>query len=307
MRECIEEGILQAYIDDELSTEMAEGVAKHIAACSVCAEAAALAFSETSLFSKAFEAEMALDVPTVHLRERLDAAIADMNRPAVIFNEKRDASTGWFASLAGLFNVSPQRALGFASLIALIAFAAIFATLRWNRTQTTGSSPTLVADNEKGKETKPTAAPPAPKASPTPDGSDNTTTEPNKEQKSVPGKRPAPKKQAVPALVPAPQELPKDELAAAKPLPGEQNYLKAIDSLTVEIEASDATAMKPSLRAEYERNLAIVDQAISSTRRTARRNPQDPDASAFLYSSYQSKLDLLSAVAEQVRPTIATR
>jgi hypothetical protein len=65
--------------------------------------------------------------------------------------------------------------------------------------------------------------------------------------------------------------------------------------------------MKPSLRAEYERNLAIVDQAIDSTRRAARRNPNDPDASEFLYSSYQSKLDLLSAVAEQVRPTVATR
>jgi hypothetical protein len=90
-------------------------------------------------------------------------------------------------------------------------------------------------------------------------------------------------------------------------LPGEQNYLKAIDSLKVEIEATDETAMKPSLRAEYERNLAIVDQAIDSTRRVARRHPKDPDATSFLYSSYQSKLDLLSAVAEQVRPSIATR
>ena len=65
--------------------------------------------------------------------------------------------------------------------------------------------------------------------------------------------------------------------------------------------------MKPSLRAEYERNLAIVDQAIFSTRRTARSNPNDPDAAEFLYSSYQSKLDLLNTVAQQVRPTVATR
>ncbi len=100
--------------------------------------------------------------------------------------------------------------------------------------------------------------------------------------------------------------MPKDELAA-KPLPGEQNFLKAIDSLAFEIQASGETAMKPSLRAEYERNLAIVDQAIDSTRRVARRNPNDPDASEFLYSSYQSKLDLLSAVAEQVRPTVAIK
>ena len=107
--------------------------------------------------------------------------------------------------------------------------------------------------------------------------------------------------------MPAPDELPKDELATLKPLPGEENYLKAIDSLTVEIKTRGETAMKPSLRAEYERTLAIVDQAIDSTRRAARRNPRDPDASAFLYSSYQSKLELLTTVADQVRPTIATR
>jgi hypothetical protein len=173
-----------------------------------------------------------------------------------------------------------------------------------NRPAINNNLPALVADNGK-KETKP---PVVAGPSPTPAETNNSNPAPEKDvEKNTPSKRRAPKKPAGPSLVPAPSELSKDELASLKPLPGEQNYLKAIDSLTVEIEATRETAMKPSLRAEYERNLAIVDQAINSTRRTARRNPQDPDASTFLYSSYQSKLDLLSAVAEQVRPTIATR
>jgi hypothetical protein len=209
--------------------------------------------------------------------------------------------SGWLASFAGLFKVSPQRALGFASLIAVVAFAAIFAVVRWNQSETDNSK-MLVAgvDNQTGVKSSP---------SPTPATTPNApATPPDKDSnKDAPLKPRAPKKQPNPILVPAPSELPQGELATAKPLPGEQNYLKAIDSLTVEIEASDATAMKPSLRAEYERNLAIVDQAISSTRRVARRNPNDRDASEFLYSSYQSKLDLLTAVAEQVRPTVATR
>jgi hypothetical protein len=96
-------------------------------------------------------------------------------------------------------------------------------------------------------------------------------------------------------------------VAEAKPLPGESDYLKAIDSLSTEIEASGEANMQPSLLAEYKRNLAVVDQAIDSTRRAARRNPRDTDAAEFLYTSYQSKLDLLSTVAEQVRPTIAAR
>jgi hypothetical protein len=170
-----------------------------------------------------------------------------------------------------------------------------------NKSDATGNSPELVAgaNNPTDKNIKGSPAP-------TPSRTNDPVAAPDKENKGAPKKQTPPKKQVKPVLVPEPDQLPKDELAS-KPLPGEQNYLKAIDSLIYEIEASGETALKPSLRAEYERNLAIIDQAIDSTRRVARRNPNDPDASEFLYTSYQSKLDLLSAVAEQVRPTVATR
>jgi hypothetical protein len=303
MRECIEEGILQSYVDNELSHETAERVAAHIAACETCAEAVIVASGEMSLFTSAFEAENALEIPTVRLRERIDAAIGEMNRPAQIYGQKQSGSfSNWLASFAGMFKVSPQRAVGFASLIAVIAFAAIFAIIRLNRSATnSGSSVEVAGVDSKGNTTPVIKGSP----SPTPAAPDNN--KPGVEKKNGPAKPVSPKKRVAPVLVPAPDQLPQGELAAVKPLPGEQNYLQAIDSLAYEIQASGETAMRPSLRAEYERNLAIVDQAIDSTRRVARRNPKDPDASAFLYSSYQSKLDLLSAVADQVRPTIATR
>jgi Putative zinc-finger len=301
MRECIEEGILQGYVDDELSPEMTERVVSHLASCATCAEAAIVASGEMSLFTSAFEAENSLEIPTVRLRERIDAAIAEMNRPAQLFERKESGRLrDWLASFAGLFKVSPQRALSFASLIAVVAFAAIFVIVRLNRSDSAGHSPQIVAGVN-----NPTAGANG-SPSPTPPRVDSQDVAPDKDNKGTPKKQTTPKKQVKPVLVPEPDQLPKDELAA-KPLPGEQNYLKAIDTLAYEIQASGETAMKPSLRAEYERNLAIVDQAIDSTRRVARRNPNDPDASEFLYSSYQSKLDLLSAVAEQVRPTIATR
>jgi hypothetical protein len=305
MRECIEEGIIQAYVDDELSTEMTDAVAAHLSVCADCARLVATVSAETAAFASAFEAENALEIPTVRLRERLDAAIEEMNRPAFMTEPKRGMSFGgWLASVAGLFKVSPQRAFGYASLVAVIAFAAIFAIVRWNPSATNDNSSPLVASSENRKGTGGKVSPkPTPAA--TAEEQDNNA-QPDKDQKTTPSKRRAPKKQPKPILVPAPNELQQDELAA-KPLPGEQNYLRAIDSLIVEIEASGDTALKPSLRSEYERNLAIVDQAIASTRRMARRNPNDPDASEFLYSSYQSKLNLLTAVAEQVRPTIATR
>jgi hypothetical protein len=308
MRECIEEGILQSYVDNELSPEMAKSVAVHLAACSACAEALDEITNEMAMFATAFEAEMALDVPTLHLRERLDAAIAERNAPAQITERKQSWSlTGWFASFTELFKVSPQRAIGFASLIAVVAFVAIFAAIRLNHGSNNAGQPPLVANNNKPTPTNP---PVIPDPSPSPTESSKPDTGGNKGGSS-PNKRQAPKKQSKPILVPQPDQLQQSDLAIKqappKPLPGEQNYLKAIDSLTTEIAASDATAMKPSLRVEYERNLAVIDQAIDSTRRVARHNPKDGDAVQFLYSSYQSKLDLLSTVAEQVRPTIATR
>lgn len=312
MRECIDEGILQAYMDNELSSETAATVAEHISACAACASAASWVAEETALFAKAFEAELALDVPTVRLRERLDEAIAELDRPARIYERKQAWSFGgWLASLGELFKVSPQRALGYASLVAVLAFAAIFAIVKLNRPETK-DSPEIVASNDGGKTNSP-AATGSPTPAPTATGGSDVKSDKDENEGgkgNPPRKRqPRPKKPATPILVPQPDQLPQEEKAEnnSKPLPGEQNYLKAIDSLTVEIEASGEAAMKPSLRAEYERNLAIVDQAIFSTRRTARSNPNDPDAAEFLYSTYQSKLDLLNTVAQQVRPTVATR
>jgi hypothetical protein len=300
MKDCIEEGILQSYVDNELPPETAERVAAHIVACQTCAEAFNEAANETAMFATAFEAEMALEVPTVRLRERIDAAIAEINRPGEIAQPGWSLN-GWLTSVAGFFKVSPQRAVGFASLIALVAFAAIFAAIQLRQTEIS-EAPATVASNEKTSKANTPVTPEKPASS---TGVNNANSSTGNGENNPAAKPPKPKKQFKPTLVPEPGELPKDELATT--LPGEQNYLTAIDSLTVEIQSSGETAMKPSLRAEYERNLAIVDQAIDSTRRVARRHPKDPDAASFLYSSYQSKLDLLSAVAEQVRPSIATR
>ncbi|HEX8887946.1 MAG TPA: zf-HC2 domain-containing protein [Pyrinomonadaceae bacterium] len=311
MKECFEEGVLQSYVDDELSPEMAERVTAHVAACSKCAAALSEIANEMAMFSTAFKAEMALDVPTVQLRERIDTAIAEMNPPAQITERKQGWSlTGWLASFGELFKVSPQRAIGFASLIAVIAFAAIFAAIYSRRSANPGNQENEIARTNQPKVIPTPKVLPSPSSSP--DVNDSGSGEQRGEQKDKPTNHKAPKKHSKEVLVPQPDQLPQGELAnktlpVEKPLPGETNYLKAIDSLTTEIEASDVASMKPSLRAEYERNLAVVNQAIDSTRRVARTNPKNDDAAQFLYSSYQSKLDLLSTVAEQVRPTVATR
>jgi hypothetical protein len=304
MRECIEEGTLQAYLDHELSPEAAESVMRHIAACALCAGALSEAASELSLFATAFEAEAALEVPTARLRERIDAAITEAQPAARIFeSSERGGFKAWLSSFVASLKTSPQHALGFASLIAVIAFGAIFVMIQSNRSDDSlaldGFNSILIvkgplgsAQTDDGTTQVSPLVPPStstPVRKPKPDKKDLTKNR-NSAQPQV-------------ATVAESRTAPR----APDYLPGETEYLKAIDSLTTEIEASGEANMQPSLLVEYKRNLAVVDQAIDSTRRAARRNPRDTDAAEFLYTSYQSKLDLLSTVAEQVRPTIAAR
>ena len=84
-------------------------------------------------------------------------------------------------------------------------------------------------------------------------------------------------------------------------MPGEKNYREAIASLEVAVKAGGDAVLNPSARIEYERNIAVLDRAIEETRRVALRNPKDKDAVSFLMAAYQSKVELLTTVADQTQ------
>ncbi|MDX6696593.1 MAG: hypothetical protein QOF02_4196 [Blastocatellia bacterium] len=295
MKECLEEGTIQAYVDGELSPSAAERVATHASACAACASLLIEAENELALLMTAFEPELSLPVPSERLRERLDAAIVEARSPA---NEPRATSSrslkAWLASLAPSFNFAPRRALGFASLLAVIAFAAIFALVASRRA---AQPNTLAVVSDGHREMNLNA--------PVPGGSKDVATQTGGVVNIVPASgKPLGAQSARRTATPSRLARGVDKadaalVADAKPLPGEDSYLKTIASLSSIVETNGENALKPSLRGEYERNLALVNHAIDATRRNARRNPKDPDAVDFLYSSYQSKIDLLSSVAEQ--------
>ena len=84
-------------------------------------------------------------------------------------------------------------------------------------------------------------------------------------------------------------------------LPGEKDYQTAIASLEKTIKMGGDATLRPAVRVDYERNLAILDSAINQTRQVAARNPKDKDAVGFLMSVYQSKVELLTKVADQAQ------
>lgn len=303
MRNCVDEGMLQGYIDGELSPALMDEVAVHIAACAACADAAREAEAELAMFSTAFAPETSLNVPTERLRERLDAAIAGIKTSEA--TPKTSRFNQFFGALAALFTLTPQRAAAFASLALVITFAVLFVAVRprTNMPETTGSGDDIAAvkpAEEKQNVTvaETTVQPPA-------------NVEPNKNVASAPEnsgdavfvKAGANKTRGIRRATNSTKATGGRKLTTPeqKLLPGEETYLEAIASLTKAIDAGGDTLLRPSVRSDYERSLAVVDQAILTTRRNALSNPKDADAKEFLFSAYQTKVELLNTVADQTQ------
>jgi len=255
---------------------------------------------------------MSWSVPTVALRERLDAAIAEL-QPQTRTNTETSGSRlrAWLGTLVAPFAFAPRQAVGFASLLAVVSFAVIFAIV-YSKNSTSELAKAVrpaaqLAVNtpefpeQKRSETTSSSEDKTATSgifvSPDGDGNKQLARKQNGERNESGGWPTSP--------FPQPAVARKDVENTL--LPGEKSYLTAIASLTTTLENSSDISLKPSLRVEYERNLAVVDQAIETTRRAARSDPRDEDAANFLLSAYQSKVELLSTVADQARLTASAR
>ena len=329
METCLDEGTLQAYLDGELSPDASQGVAAHLAACASCAEAARSAEQEFALFSTAFAPALSANVPTEKLRARLDEAIAGMNAPQPVFATTPAPARlrSFFDSLiASLTTFTPRQATAFASFMVAVGLAVVFALMQ---TPESRNTPEGIARNNQTP--VPASAVVQTENRATPNDAPVAAVQTPVEEVNTPdsarrgGNRPAQLKAGYDVRPPQAATTREERggepsyanatatnATAANPttaatttgeplLADEKTYLSSIASLTSAIEAQGATAMTPTLRAEYERNLAVVNQAIVSSRVAARRDPRDTDAKEFLRAAYQNKVELLSAVADQTQ------
>lgn len=276
MKKCLDEATLQSYFDGELSTDLMESATSHLASCAACSAAARELEQETALVTTALAAEFESAVPTEQLRLRISAAVANLDAPLVA------QKSGFFSSFGKLFNFAPQQALAYGGLIVVLAFAAVFGIVKMKSTNipaevaispqnnnANGGSQVASSNINKGVEI---TIPPV--------AIDDTARPEKPIVQTVKFTRRAAQK-------PAPVKL----------LPGERSYLQTIARLDSAIKA-EKKAMRPALQVEYERNLAVVDSAIAATRTAAKKNPNNPDAADFMFSAYQSKVDLLNTIAD---------
>jgi len=283
MKQCLDEGMLQSYFDGELPTSLMESATSHLASCASCAAAVRELEEENALLSEAFALEFSESVPTERLRRRVDAAVAGLQvvRPLV---HQPSAISGFFSSLSNLFSFAPQRALGYAALMVVLAFGLIFGLVKLR-----SSGPTAPENIAKQGTPSDKVAVVPPQESVKPDARGSAPPTALTPKKASPPIRASYKSTVAKLIAPKP--------APVKLLPGERAYLQTIAKLDSTIK-QDENNMRPALQAEYQRNLAVVDRAIAASRTAAKKNPNDPDAADFMFAAYQSKVDFLNTIAD---------
>lgn len=284
MNECLQEEVLQSYLDGELRGQRMEQVASHLTLCADCTAFARQLEQENNVLAAALAPEFESAVPSERLRQRIDAAIASARVEAAAVHTSASGLRAWLSSVSNLFAFTPQRALGYASLMLIVGFGLIMGMMRWQTVPTTSTDP-VVATATPAPSPAPTTAPPVNSGPP--------SSEPNGRKSTVPNER----RQRGSAIAARAARQNESRANHVKLLPGERSYLQTIAQLDSTIKSEKAT-MKPGVQAEYQRNLAFVDRTLAVARTAAKSNPNDPDATEFMFSAYQSKVDLLNTVAQ---------
>lgn len=306
---CCDEGTIQAFLDGELAFEKSQKITRHIASCDVCAFMLSEAEEETAFAFSALEREFDTLVPTNRLWTKINDSIVEEKKHSSVWQR--------FLSFVSVSLMSPSMAVAAGILIFVGVFAVVFSVNRGSNTVDTAAG--NIAQPASNNELRAATSPKGLKeneASSSPVSSTEIQSISDKTGKTEIQKpkvfqaanrenarRDNLKNSVVTAnYVVSPQ--PKRPDAAPKAvyadyLPGEESYVKTIANLSETVETQKDTVLRPAARISFERDLAVVDDAINKMKREVRKNPKNNSAKQVLYSSYQNKIDLLSSVADK--------
>ena len=284
MNNCLDTGTIQAFLDGELTPAAASNVSAHIAVCDACAAQLAAAEEESSFVFSVLEREMDALVPTQRLWSKINDSI-EVEKHAAPFWRK-----AWAALVASLAN--PAIAV---ATVAVIAFGVSWFVFI-DRTQTTQfTSRNDVAKYDQPRNDSETAS-----VSPAAVNGPETSLTVAAVAENTP-KKTAVHAENIDYRVPAGPRIPGPQPPVPKSdfIPGEESYVKTIASLDQTVSDQKDTVMRPSERVAYERDMAVVDDAIEKMRAEIRKNPKNESAKQVLYTSYQNKIDLLNSVSQR--------
>jgi hypothetical protein len=278
---CLDIGIVQAFMDGELPHDQIAGVSDHLERCDSCAFMLGAAEDEAALVFSALDREFNSLVPTQRLWSKINESIEiqQANRPLW-------QKVQVFLATA-LTNPSMVAAAGL--LIAVGTLSLVFL----NReplpvdvaevSQPKPAPPASVLTNEPSSTKGPINVSPV---------GDNDVT-PSRRVERVAYRANAVSRTSATSVERASTRTANGYLDA------EQSYVKTISSLARTVEEQKDEVLRPSERVSYERDMALVNDTIAKMRKEVKRNPRNESAKQVLYSSYQNKIDLLNSVSQK--------
>ena len=289
---CLDIGTIQAFLDGETRPEDAVRISDHVADCDACTLLLAQADEENSLVFSVLDREMNTLVPTQRLWSRINAEIAEEKSHASVWQRFVGAIT---ASLGSPSFAGAAGILLFAGMLSVVwvnwpGATSDIGTVAREETQQIAperidQSPTVdvaVTESESMISTR------VSKPEPTVGESKLSDAEIKRMVITANHVERGPKKTyIVPAAAAAPEYL-----------PGEESYVKTINELQQSISPQSAS-MKASGQVAFQRDLAVVDDAIEKMRKVVQKNPRNQAARQILYSSYQDKIELLKSSAQR--------
>ena len=78
-------------------------------------------------------------------------------------------------------------------------------------------------------------------------------------------------------------------------LDAEEGYAQAATELLAAL-AAQKDSLSPDTRASVERNLAVIDQALTEIRDALRKEPKNPDLTRMLAATHRKKVEVLRRV-----------
>jgi hypothetical protein len=287
---CFDEGTLQAFLDGELAPEFSPRVARHVSGCDSCAMLLADVEQETSFVFAEMDREFNTLVPTQRLWTKINDSIGT--------GEHRPGLWPRFAAFISGLNLTSPAVAAFGSLLLVFVSFAVLIGIR----QDQGGLAVVPAPSG-----EPAAVSSAPRPVQTADARPVPSAGSGDRVVSLPGPAPETVGCRSNSRTPRPaegtrgrnMERLRPQPAVLRYLPGEESFISTIASLEKTVESRKEEALRPSMRFNYEKNLAVVDDAIEKMKAEVRKNPRNEAARQVLFASYQNKIDLLSSVAEK--------
>jgi len=286
---CLDIGTIQAFLDGETKPEVSLRLADHIGGCKACTDRLAVAEDENSFVFSALDREMNTLVPTQRLWNRINDSI-----------EIEKASAPYWHQFVAFVSTSFSSPTMTAAAGLLIVFGLISAVwmVRSTSDVASGDVRTFVTP-------APDAGPVSPRQEPSNESNPtrSASTGPSYVAKSELSE------ESVNKLVEESNrrnEI-RPQSIVHQPLPSEVGYIKTIAGLKESLDGRRDEVFDPSSRVAFERDLAVVNNAIQRTQKVARKNPRNQAARQVLYSAYQDKIDLLNTVAQRDELMASTR